>query len=138
MVETSRQILCKFVFSSCGNATPDKFSTHQIKITFKNQSFVRKPFLICCKRHNPYKAALRSKLILQKIYAHNSSKQTLTIHPQRSQMHKSKHGTAFIKSVDRLQTRNSSIHVVHSAYNTGTSFIKSAQQSLYATATLQC
>ena len=66
------------------------------------------------------------------------AKKTLTIHAQRSQMHKSKHGTAFIKSVNRLQTRNSSIHVVYSAYNTGTSFIMSAQQSLYATATSQC
>ena len=35
------------------NTTPNKFSIHQLKITFKHWNFVRKPFFVCWKRHTP-------------------------------------------------------------------------------------
>ena len=35
------------------NATPNKFSIYQVKITFKHLSFVRKAYLYCRKRQNP-------------------------------------------------------------------------------------
>ena len=35
------------------NKTPNKFSTDQLKITFKHQNFVREPFQICSKIRIP-------------------------------------------------------------------------------------
>ena len=33
------------------NSPSDIFCTYQVKITFKHQRFVRRPYLTCCKRH---------------------------------------------------------------------------------------
>ena len=35
------------------NKAPDKFSIHQVKISFKQLSFARKAYLTCRKRHPP-------------------------------------------------------------------------------------
>ena len=52
----SQDVLKGLDFNKCfqilkGNKTPNKFSTDQLKITFKYLNFVREPFWTCSKIH---------------------------------------------------------------------------------------